>query len=87
MYIHPYVGDSMSKVREKRSMSKSGLFWMKCERLKGNLMILRVKKKNFCHFCWFLALNKNTVKIEEEKIHFFTTQQLISNIIYAILIV
>ena len=28
----PLRGDSMSKVREKRSTSKSGLFFMKCER-------------------------------------------------------
>ena len=94
MIIH--VGDSMSKVWEKRSMSKSGFFWwnVKDNRQKDDFGRFL---NNFCNFWVFLANNpkypKMTVwkKWKLKKVFFLSfflnIQQLISRIIYIILIV
>ena len=41
------LGISMSKVQEKRSMSKTNFFMMKYERTKGYEMVFTVFKPNF----------------------------------------
>ena len=41
------MGNSMSKVQEKRSMSKTNFFMMKYERTKGYEMVFTVFKPNF----------------------------------------
>ena len=42
-----HLGNSMSKVQEKRSMSKTNFFMMKYERTKGYEMVFTVFKPNF----------------------------------------
>ena len=41
------MGNSMSKVQEKRSTSKTNFFMMKYERTKGYEMVFTVLKLNF----------------------------------------
>ena len=79
----PCLGDSMSKVREKRSTSKSGFFLMKYEKEQGKLMILTVLLTTLVIWGSFLAKIKNTQKLLfgksknfRKKCFFFKIEQL-----------
>ena len=56
-------GNSMSKVQEKRSMSKSGFFLWNVKKSKGKLMILTVFGTTFVIWGCFLAKNQKYPKM------------------------
>ena len=92
--LEPVMGDSMSKVREKRSTSKSWFFWRNVKDYKVNWWFWPFLT-NFCNFGVFLAKNQKYPKmtalkkwkLNENKKFFLKIKELISNIISIILIV
>ena len=57
------MGDSMSKVREKRSTSKNGFFKNEIWKIIGQIDDFGRFFNNFCNFLVFLAKNQKYPKI------------------------
>ena len=67
MFYHftmtPCMGNSMSKVREKRSTSKSGFFFNEIWKIIGQIDDFDRFLNNFCNLAVFLAKNQKYPKI------------------------